>query len=827
MVDDDPTMPVLDGVRVLDAISGRTQTIGRFLAELGADVVRIESPEAAGERMHRSAGSPDIGFAVRNSGKRGIVLDRASVAGRERFDALLAGADILLDDSPAPHGSAPNPSGQRGDDLDETRLAAINPRLVTLRVTDFGLVGPRRQWKATPDVLFALSGVLSRSGLPDAAEPLLPPEHLAYESASMQAVWTVLLAHSHARRTGKGDHIDFSVLDALMHLLDPGYGIGGSARAGAPMKDLPRGRPDARHLYPTFRALDGFVRICVLSRRQWHAMLEWLGNPPELVGDRYDDITTRQLADAVIKPYYERLFAGITRAEAVAAGRRFGVPAAGLLTATEVLDEPAFAAAGSFTELDLGHGVRTTVPTGLVEIDGAKAGVRLNAPTPGEHDDEVDAEWLARRPEPGAEIEAEAEAAAGSFRIRPFEGLRVLDLGVIVVGAEVGRLFADYGADVIKLESVEFPDGSRQTYGGQQVTEGFCWGHRNKRSLGLNLKDPEGRALFEHLVAEADIVLSNFKPGTLEKLGIGYPELRAINPRIIVSESSAFGSHGPWSDRMGYGPLVRASSGLSLTWQYPGVDFGFSDIITIYPDHVAARVSASAVAALLLRRERTGRGGHVSSAQIDVIFSSMAEQLATERLHEGTIRAEGNRRGQDAPTGPFQAAGDDEWLVVDVRSTTEFQALATAIGRPDWAADDDLSTREGRLARASELESGLASWTKAHTPTDAERTLQAAGVPAGRMVRVADLEHDEHCAGRGLLGLLAQPQFDEPLTTFLAEARFASGLSPLLAPAPLQGEHTAVIAAERLGLDTVRAEELIARGVLQPYRVPTRSPAGV
>ncbi|MDO9398531.1 MAG: CoA transferase, partial [Herbiconiux sp.] len=300
-----------------------------------------------------------------------------------------------------------------------------------------------------------------------------------------------------------------------------------------------------------------------------------------------------------------------------------------------------------------------------------------------------------------------------------------------------------------------------------------------------------------------------------------------INPRIIVSESSAFGRHGPWSDRMGYGPLVRASSGLSLTWQYPGVDFGFSDTITIYPDHVAARVSASAVAALLRRRERTGRGGHVSSAQIDVIFSSMAEQLAVERAHPGTIRAEGNRRGVDAPTGPYQAAGDDEWVVVDVRDTPEFRALATAIGHPEWNDDASLATRDGRLARATELEHALAAWTRLHTPTEVERTLQTAGVPAGRMVRVVDLEHDEHCAGRGLLGALPQPQFAEPLTTFLAEARSTSGLSPLLTAAPLQGEHTVEIAVELLDLEPDQIDALVAEGVLQPHRARATTTAGV
>ena len=141
---------------------------------------------------------------------------------------------------------------------------------------------------------------------------------------------------------------------------------------------------------------------------------------------------------------------------------------------------------------------------------------------------------------------------------RPLEGLKVLDLGVIVVGAETGRLLGDMGADVIKIESLAFPDGLRQSHLPYGLSVSFAAGHRNKRSLGLNLKHPEGVALFKRLAAKADLVLSNFKPGVMQALGLGHDALAEINPAIISVESSAFGSTGPWSKRMGYGPLARS-----------------------------------------------------------------------------------------------------------------------------------------------------------------------------------------------------------------------------------------------------------------------------
>ncbi|NED70659.1 CoA transferase, partial [Streptomyces sp. SID10244] len=133
---------------------------------------------------------------------------------------------------------------------------------------------------------------------------------------------------------------------------------------------------------------------------------------------------------------------------------------------------------------------------------------------------------------------------------------RVLDLGVIVFGAELSRQFADYGADVIKIENANFPDGLRQSKRGARLSASVAWGHRNKRSLGVDLRSAEGAGVFRRLVAEADVVLANFKPGTLASMGFSYAELSRINPRIIVSESSAFGHDGPWRTRLGYGPLV-------------------------------------------------------------------------------------------------------------------------------------------------------------------------------------------------------------------------------------------------------------------------------
>lgn len=756
----------LRGIQVVDAVEGALQSVGRLLADLGADVRRVV----------RKPPQNDLTFAVRNANKQ--VIDAG------RMD--LAGAHLFLTD-------------WSDDDLAEAGLdlVRIAERTTVLAISDFGRRGPRAGWLGTPDVHFAASSVLSRSGLPEIAEPLLPPAFLAYEAAACQAVWVATLALTDGLRNGHGDLIDFSVNEALIQILDPGVGISGSARVGASLRDLPRGRPDARHLYPIFRTSDGRARICLLSARQWRGMFEWLGRPEQFADPKYDHTIVRFKAAKQLYPLIERLFAGLTTDEAIERGQALNVPVAGLASPAAALSTPAFHEAGSFGNVDLPDGP-ATIPTGPFVIDGERAGFRhppLEAGPPGTQRDP-------------------ATAPTGFTRAsRPFEGLKVLDLGVIVVGAELGRLFADYGADVVKVESRAFPDGSRGTFDGVAMTDGFAYGHRNKRSLGLNLRSDEGKRVFADLVRTADVILTNFKPGTLAALGFGWDELRRLNPRIVLSESSAFGNEGPWSRRLGYGPLVRASAGLSALWCYPDHENSFSDAITIYPDHVVARLNAAAVAALLLRRARTGHGGRVSTAQVDTIFFAMADLLARESRAPHTIRAEGNNRKTDAPRGVFRARGDDEWLVIDPVGDEQFRALSALVGRHEWI--EQYPTADARLATRTDLEKALTEWLAGHDPDDAADMLQRAGVPAARMARVPDLITDPHLGSRDAFRTLHQPHLPKLLPTGGREAVAMRLDHPRTGPAPIAGQHTRAVIGEWLGRNDETIEALFTTGALE------------
>ena len=702
--------------------------------------------------------------------------------------ALIGTADVLIE------------TGEQG--LDPAALHVQHPALVILSATPFGTGTRYDAWQATDPVLHALSGSLSRSGLPGRA-PLLPPGELALACAAAQAAFVVLLACVHRRRSGCGAHLDFSLLEAASQALDPGYGIAGSASAGVAPDQLPRGRVEARHLYPIIACRDGHVRICVLSPRQWRGMFDWLGRPPAFADPSFATLHVR-FASAELVPAIAAHFAGRTRAELEAEGQRHGVPTAALMRLDEALASEQVLARAAMRTISTAPGAVARVPDGMIEIDGVRMGARDPSPEP---EDGWDlAPMPARRPE-----SPPAPAVAGT---RPLSGLRVLDFGVIVVGAEQGRLLADQGADVIKVESTAFPDGSRQSKAGGMAPT-FAAGHFNKRSLGIDLRDPEGRALLLRLVAQTDIVLSNFKPGTLASLGLDAASLRALNPGLIMVDSSAFGPTGPWRERLGYGPLVRAASGLTEQWRYPDDPESFCDGSTVYPDHAAARIGAVAALALLLRRDRTGLGGAASIAQNEVMLGHMARHIAA--LDSG-----GPPAPQDAPWGVFACAGEDEWCVVTVRHDEDFSQLCTAIGRADLAADPALSTRAGRDAARARIDAAVGGFTARHGPVQVMEVLQAAGVPAGAMLRVSELPGFPYFVQRGAFRLVSHPHLPTPFFREAAPVRCASLPDPPDRPAPLLGEHTMEIARERLGLDDAEIARLLAVGILE---APTKGHA--
>ncbi|OZG29228.1 CoA transferase [Williamsia sp. 1138] len=786
----------LSGIRVLDLVEGLGESCGRYLADLGAEVIRVEPPR--GSRSRRAGPVIDgvsIPFALRNAGKLGITLDLAAVADRDQLRDLVIDADILLE------SAAPGTMADLGLGPDDLR--ALNPALVYVSVTGFGQTGPYREWIATEPVLYALGGVLSRSGAPGEV-PLLPPTGLVEGAVGVHAAWSALLAYYRGLETGAGDLVDISAYEVVVHGFDPGFGTQGSAAAGR-SEDYPRGRPDAANFYPVFPCADGHVRICLLAKRQWRGMFEWLGEPAEFADPKYDTIPARFAAADRLDPLIAELFAAHTQAELVSEGARRGVPVGGVHTLAEVLATEHFAEAGSLVDAEIAPGVRTRIPSGYVGIDGRRAGFVRRAPLVGEHN-------RALPPVPGLRVESTVSTDRSA---PPLAGLRVLDLGVIVFGAELSRQFADQGADVIKVENANFPDGLRQSKRGSALAASVAWGHRNKRSIGLDLRNQDGLALFKELAAQADVVLANFKPGTLNSMGLSYDELAAINPRIVVAEGSAFGSSGPWRTRLGYGPLVRASCGVSALWRYPDNAELLCDGSTVYPDHIAAQVSAVAVLATLIERTTSGRGRAIEVAQADTALMQLGVQLVTQALIPGRAGVPGNSDPYAAPSGVYACAGDDEWCVVSVTEDLQWVRLCEVAGLADLAEDNALDSVAGRVENRLRIDDALGQWMSARSPAEAMTQLQSAGIPAGVMRRLPELLEDPQLVARDAYRRLDHDLLPSGLPAATRVAKFRHIPDPPMRQAPLAGQQSRQICAEVLGLDDGAIDDLIDSGVLQ------------
>ncbi|MFV0278007.1 MAG: CoA transferase, partial [Parahaliea sp.] len=686
------------------------------------------------------------------------------------------------------------------------------PALIRLSISDFGLTGPYRDFQGGCPVHTALAGVLARSGI-EGRDPLQPPGQMAEEAAAVQAAWVLLLAVLQQQWDGRPNHLDFSLFEATAQIIDPGLGVTGSAAGGRTATQLAdQGRPPLNPLYPIFPCRDGYVRICVLNPRQWQNMSAWLGDDHPFTDPQYGQLDKRAAVVTEVNALIAQLFADLPGETLVVEGQQRGIPIARLATPTEVLADEHFVARDSFIDWPIGGGADTGEPasgkiaSGYLELDGQRCGPRQ--PPQALSAEQASQRWAPRNPVPPGDTPPADNRALG--------GLRVLDLGVIVAGAELGRLFADQGAEVIKVENSAYPDGLRQSYLGEKVSASFAQGSRSKLSFGLNLRHPEGVKVFLELVKHSDVVLSNFKPGTLESLGLGYEVLAGVNPGIIVADSSALGRHGPRSKSMGYGPLARASSGLSGLWRYPGdTQAGFSDGVTIYPDHFAARVSAVGIAAALVRRLATGRGGTVSVAQVECILNALATEFLHESLQPGALQPRGNADPFDAPGNVFPCAGTDQWCAIHIRNDVDFQRLCIAIGKPELAQEAAYATPRQRLDNRGTLETVVRNWTRERSAEDAMRQLQAQGVPAGRMLRLEELEQNEQLLSRLFFRRLVQPELSRPLLTVNGPVSCSMLAEPDIRPAPRFGQHTRALAAGLLQLDSDTIQAYFEQGILE------------
>ncbi|MYL03563.1 MAG: CoA transferase, partial [Acidimicrobiaceae bacterium] len=742
-------------------------------------------------------------FTMRNCGKRSVVIDPADEASMAGFESLLASADVLV-------GSAePGAAAAVGaPELEAEAIAARHPHLVVASITAYGRTGPYAGRDVPGSVIDATSGMCWKAGLPE-REPLMPPGNISGDVAGLVAAFAIVCALIQRCVHGAGQLIDLSANEAAAQITD--WSLSNSSKAMVEGVDPTEIRAGPGPVYTILAAADGFVRLVVLSPRQWHAIRAWLGEPDYLQDPEYDGFIARfMIADAVLNPLYEELFSTMTMEEVAEEAQRRGIVATPILKPGDVITNEHFEARKTFDRVPLFTGGLMSLPSGWMEIDGERVGPTGRPPHLGEHTDEVLAS-LEDGPRPDwPEVPESAPEPT-----LPLAGIRVADFGHGGVGVEISRMLAEYGADVIKIESRTYPDFIRVVLGGE-MSPSFASSSRSKRGFGINAKTEDGRRMLLDLAAAGgdstgfDVVVENGSTGVMDELGLGYRDFRTANPDVVMVSSQLMGTTGPWSAWRGYGPNTQVTGGMTHLWDYPDVDRP-SGSQSIFPDHWAGRMGALAAIAGVLGRRRgvMDAGYHAAVCQVEQVVGVMGDLLARESLEPGSVRPQGNRRDRGAPWGFFRCDGEDQWVAICCRTDAEWAALASLLGLDDPA----LATLEARREREDELEQAVSAWTETLSKQAVTEACLAAGVPAGPMLTSGEQLQDPHLAARGYLVELDQPPIG--VMTFEGPAFVATGMADAdIRPAPGLGEHTREIVAE-LGLDEAAIEDLIARGILE------------
>ena len=783
----------LTGVRVVDLADSWGPLCGRMLADLGASVVRVEPPGGAPSRHFppRTADGTSLWFAFRNGNKQGATIELGTESGRDALRGLLADADVCIESS--------TPGVMAAAGFDFAGLCAEFPELVVCSITPFGQTGPYARYAATDDVVVAMSGWLATSGIPS-KPPLLPPGSLASDAVAVHAVFAVLTALYQRRRTGRGQYLDVSALEAVIQLNTWGIPNTSAIVAAGMAKPVLRGGDSP--MYPMIPCKDGAIRLVLLAARQWKAMWEWMGSPEEFADPMWEQTFVRMQNMDVLNAVFAEFFADKTMEDAAAEAQRRGVVATPRLEPAGVLKNDHFTSRGSFVDAEVAPGVTAKVASGFFEFDGERIGYRSGPP-------------ILSEPLLGGPVTSPAPGVSDPLeRSMPLAGLRVLDFGHGGVGVEGGRMLVEYGADVIKIETHTYPDFMRIVLGGM-MTPSFASSSRSKRSFGVNVKHAEGLRILRQLATHADIVIENNSTGTMTAMGVGYEALHELNPDLVMTSSQLVGSHGTCAQWIGYGPTIQPFGGMTYLWAFPDGD-GPPGNPAIHPDHLAGRLCAIGALAAVLGRELRGGGSHVEIAQVEGVINTLGDLFAKESLEPGSVGPQGNDDDLGAPWGVFRCAPngdfDENYAVVCVRDDTDWQNLCAAMGQPVLAAQ--FPTTAARLAARREVNALVAGFTRVRTPLDVMTRCQEFGVPGGAMLSTLDQQTDSHLVARGYLVKVNQ-QLSGPLV-FEGPAFTGTAMAPArIEQAPILGEHTREICRDVLGFTDAEIDAAISSGALE------------
>ncbi|MFA7248364.1 MAG: CoA transferase [Dehalococcoidia bacterium] len=756
---------MLEGTRVVELSTDVAGAFaGRLLALYGADVIVVEPPRGHPVRhlppwaSAAPAPTPDdsVLFAYLGAGKRSVVLDLATPNGVAEARRLVKRADIVID------SGAPGRLAALG--LDLAAISEAHLALVVLAISPYGQDGPRAGWRATSLTAFASGGQMAACGDPD-QPPLKTAGHQSFLFAGLHGFASALAARYAACTSGVGDRIDLSVQEVQVATIE-------AQMANALGRASDSARITGNNMYAQwgiYECADGYIGVTAMPR-QTGAVYEAIGRP-DLKDDPALASGWAPLANdllAVLIPEWTRQHTAEEIFRIASAQR---APFSRILTPRELYEWPHLREVGFWQDVDHPRLGRHPLPSGPIQFDsatiGGDRGTNRRAPLLGEHTLEVLSKAAGEPPHDTPPARAPSTPSTPGTPPLPFAGLRVVDVTQVWAGPYATRLLADMGAEVVKVEGPTYPDPLRTMSGVRTVPEinqsaYFNEYSRNKLGISLDLKQPEGMEALRRLVAASDVFIENWSSGVADHQGLGFEDLRRINPRIIYVSMPGFGHTGSDAERLAFGPTIEQMGGLAALQGYEGGPPHRSGIS--YGDPIAGTTAAAAVAMGLLRRERTGEAAYAMVAQRDGIAGLVTEFVIAEVLGCPLPVRIGDRDPYFAPQNAYRGADgpprrivdinalpigavSDRWLAITVDSDEAWRGLRRVI-RDARLDDPAYATREGRRAAEAAIDAVIAAWSATRDPDEAAALLQAAGVAAAPVLSPLMLAADAHLAAR-------------------------------------------------------------------------------
>ena len=691
--------------RVLDLSDETGQSCGKLLADLGADVIKVEPPGGDPSRRRPpfvdDEPGPERGlyWLACNANKRSFEADLETDAGRARFRRLVATADLVVESFA--------PGRMAGWGLDFPRLAAINPGLVLVSISPFGQHGPHRDYRGPDIVTWAMSGLMSVCGEPDGPPAQVSDNAQSYFAAGGDAAAGALLALLQRRRSGRGQHVDVSIQESVIR---SSFQVAASWDMTG--RNLPRAeRPSQTPMPWVWRCRDGYVvwlqAVGPGARAAgFFAWLRAIGEGADLLALDWEAMVPYQEPPAdwgAVVAATGAVFAKYTKAALYEAAVQYGFALYPVADAADTMASVQLQARGFWRDVPhpaLDRAIR--LPGPFARATRTPLRVPRAAPRLGEHTAEILAA-LPTEPDSAPVAPATATDRAETPGVAmPLAGIKVLDLSWFMVGPMTTKVLADYGADVLHVESSVRIDGQRTSGpfrdGVRDPERCSDYGQvrTNQRSIMLDISRPRGRDVVLRMAAWADVVVNNFSAGAMDRLGLGYEAFRARNPAIIYLGCCGQGQTGPHRHSKGGGGHYAALAGFNHLTGRPDDPPGY---LSAYTDFIAPRFNVALLLAALDYREWTGLGQSFDVSQYEASMHWLGPTLLDYSVNGRVAGRQGNRQPDAAPHGAYRCR-DDRWCVIAVRGEAEWRRSARRSGiRPGPVRSASPRTRAARRTR--------------------------------------------------------------------------------------------------------------------------------